>query len=349
MNTEDKKKALELFETVINLEQTEMSNMVIGVAGMTVEMACCRRVGNGRRAAAERRSCRTMSRTPQFHTVDEENRHRGLTLADMIEESVLQVLRLFTGHCCDPTSDLDRLPRSFRGFARAYIGYPRLALREALIAYIISTSLRYRAVARRGKLVSAAGRRCGELRPEPQGGRAGPPIADPPPVDGDDRGGDGGGAGKERLPGPIGLRDRERSFAEGRGPRRATMSRRVARVTPRRIAWSACRVNQRAVGGDNPGVGRGALGDETITVDEPSLEGARLARRLLGQHVGQKLQRLYVRVSPALVGQRDHRHAALGVGLADTRIERFRADDETWRDAGLRKSVIAPRRAARDL
>src|SRR5690606_36577260 len=38
----------------------------------------------------------------QLYAVDEEDSDRGLGLADVIEEDVLDVLRLFGGHCCRP-------------------------------------------------------------------------------------------------------------------------------------------------------------------------------------------------------------------------------------------------------
>src|SRR3712207_7947150 len=51
---------------------------------------------------------------------------------------------------------------------------------------------------------------------------------------------------------------------------------------------------QRALAVDDPGVGRGALGDQAQLVDQPGLGGARLLGRLLGQRVGQQAHRLDV-------------------------------------------------------
>ena len=58
------------------------------------------------------------------------------------------------------------------------------------------------------------------------------------------------------------------------------------RVTPLRIALSACAGHHLAVAGHDPGIGRGALGDAAVAVDLPGLVGAGLARLLLAEHVG---------------------------------------------------------------
>ena len=52
---------------------------------------------------------------------------------------------------------------------------------------------------------------------------------------------------------------------------------------------------------------------------------------------------------PALVRQCDHRNAALGVGLAKARIERFGRDHQPRRDARRRETVVTSRYAARNL
>ena len=76
-----------------------------------------------------------------------------------------------------------------------------------------------------------------------------------------------------------------------------------------RMPWSACRVTTSPSRGDDPGVGRRAFGDEAVAVDEPGLAGALLARRLLGEHVGQQRHRLDVDALPAVVGHGDDRDA----------------------------------------
>ena len=67
--------------------------------------------------------------------------------------------------------------------------------------------------------------------------------------------------------------------------------------------------HQDALGGDDPGIGRGALGDEAVAVDEPRLERPGLPRLLLGEHVRQQRHRLDVDALPAVVGDGDDRDA----------------------------------------
>jgi hypothetical protein len=50
----------------------------------------------------------------QFDAVDEKNGDRGLGLAHMVEERVLQILRLFARHEFIPLCALRRLTRPFR-------------------------------------------------------------------------------------------------------------------------------------------------------------------------------------------------------------------------------------------
>ena len=96
-------------------------------------------------------------------------------------------------------------------------------------------------------------------------------------------------------------------------------------MTPRRMLALVSRVRRRAVGVDDPGVGRGALGDEAQVVDEPGLDGAGLPRLLLGQHIGQQADGLDVAAAPAVLRRGDDADALGRPGLGGGAV------DAAWR------------------
>ena len=116
---------------------------------------------------------------------------------------------------------------------------------------------------------------------------------------------------------------------------------------PARIERSAARVTSIAVGGDDPGVRRGPLGDHAVVVDQPGLEGAGLHRPLLRQHVRQQRHRLDVGSPPPLIGRRDHADAAPR-GREVERRQRSRGHHQ-HRLRLRRKRMVARRDAAGDL
>ena len=84
-------------------------------------------------------------------------------------------------------------------------------------------------------------------------------------------------------------------------------------------------------------------------VDQPGLACALLARRLLGQHVGQQRHRLDIDAAPADVGHGDDGNALRREVFKPGEIVAARGDHQRRLGAGRRKSKIAPRDAAGDL
>ena len=116
---------------------------------------------------------------------------------------------------------------------------------------------------------------------------------------------------------------------------------------PARMPLSVCAAHQLAVLGHDPGVGRGALGHPALAVDQPGLVGAALARRLLGEHVGQERDGLDVAASPADVGLALDRDAGPRIGLGALAV--LGRQHQRRFDRRRREGVVAPRHAARHL
>src|SRR5262249_32814613 len=89
------------------------------------------------------------------------------------------------------------------------------------------------------------------------------------------------------------------------------------------------------------------FGDEAVPIDQPSLVGSCLRRRLLAKNVGQQRDGLDVAPAPADFGLSDDGHADCLRGLADGRLPLGR-NHQRWRGS-LRKFMVTCGYAARDL
>ena len=178
----------------------------------------------------------------QFDAVDEKNRHRSLGLANVIEERVLQVLRLFAWHEFGSHFGLGRLSRPFRCFGSTRLASASSSAEPIAFPRAIAPSARRRSAESSSQCASATSWKLRRSARVIGPGRPSPIV---PPVDGDDRHGDRRRAGKERFARAIGLLAAKKGVPGPRIPRRAATSSKVERVTPRRIAWSACRVTRR--------------------------------------------------------------------------------------------------------
>ena len=281
----------------------------------------------------------------QLHAVDQKDGDRSFRFADMIQKRVLEVLRLLGCHEFFPY--FGPLPAVvIEILMRAFCDTPA----ARLIPHCFGAR---RQINRNTNVKAVFSDRSAMLaeRPSKRGNdRSRPSVADRLAVDRHDGHGDRGGAGEEGLARALRLVRRERSFLEAKAELAPATSISAARVTPCRIASSACRVTsapsavtiQALV--DAPSVTNPARSTNQAS-NAPASRAACLASTF-----GSKLQRLDVRARPSLVRQRDHRDAGRGSRRADGRVERSRAT--TTRPGFVavgRKAVIAPRRAAADL
>ena len=87
----------------------------------------------------------------------------------------------------------------------------------------------------------------------------------------------------------------------------------------------------------------------TVTVDEPCLLGAALARRLFRQHVGQQRNRFDIDPLPAIVGHGNYGDAVGGGSLVAGGIEIAGGHHHAGPGFRRREGMVAARHAARDL
>ena len=165
----------------------------------------------------------------------------------------------------------------------------------------------------------------------------------------DDGHGDRGGAGKEGLAGALRLLRRERPLLEANAKPAARSSMSAARVTPCRIASSACRVTRAPSGVtiqalvDAPSVTKPARSTNQAS-NAPASRADCLASTF-----GSSCSDLMSGCAQRCLRERDHGDSRRGSRLAGCRIERAGDDDQTRFRPVWREAVIAPGCAATDL
>ena len=107
--------------------------------------------------------------------------------------------------------------------------------------------------------------------------------------------------------------------------------------------------NEHAVRGHNPGVRGAALGDVSRRIELPGFCGTGFACSLFRQHIWQKIGGFDVAARPSLVRDRNDADTRSGTRFSCGQIDTFGGEDDGWRGLGFRKSMIAPRNAARNL
>src|ERR1700683_1164945 len=101
--------------------------------------------------------------------------------------------------------------------------------------------------------------------------------------------------------------------------------------------------------GDDPGVGRGRLGDETGFVNKTGVASALVNGRLPRQHVRHQSDGLDVDAAPAVFRDADNRDALGRECLVARLVEPTCGHDETWRDGASGECVVALGDATGDL
>ena len=101
--------------------------------------------------------------------------------------------------------------------------------------------------------------------------------------------------------------------------------------------------------GDDPGIGRAALGDIPVRVDLPGLGSARLVSRLLGEDIRQQVDGFDITAGPALVRYRNDANTGLGPPIRRCEVEPFAGQHDGRGDRLFREGMIAAGLAAGNL